>query len=165
MYDFWYDYVKPEYGEKSKLCYMDTDSFIVYIKIDDIYKHIAEDVETRFGTSNYQLDRPLPKGKNKKVIGLMKDESDGKIMTKFVELRAETYRYLIDDRSEDKKSKGTKKCVIKRKLTFENYKNCLEATQLDTKINHLEKIEISVDSFKKVHKEFLRNNTKNTAKI
>ena len=61
MYEFWYDYVKPKYGEKAKLCYMDTDSFIVYIKTDYIYKDIAEDVETRFDTSNYELDRPLPK--------------------------------------------------------------------------------------------------------
>ena len=61
------------YIEKVKLCYMDTDSFIVYIKPDDIYKDITEDVETRCDTSNYKLDRPLPKGENKKVVGLMKD--------------------------------------------------------------------------------------------
>ena len=53
-------------------------SFIVYIKADDIYKDIAEDVETRFDTSNYELDRPLPKGKNKKVVRLIKDELRGK---------------------------------------------------------------------------------------
>ena len=68
MYEFWYDYVKPKYGEKTKLCYMDTNSFIVYIKRDDIYKDIAKYVATRFDTSNYELDRPLPRGKNKKVI-------------------------------------------------------------------------------------------------
>ena len=73
MYEFWYDYVKPKYGEKSKLCYMDTDSFIVYIKTNYIFKDIPKDVETRFNTSNYELDRPLPKGKNKKIIGSMKD--------------------------------------------------------------------------------------------
>ena len=83
MYELSYDYVKPKYGEKAKLCYMDTNSFIVYIKTDDIYKNITEDVETRFDTSNYELDRPLPKGENKKVIGLMKDELGGKIMIKF----------------------------------------------------------------------------------
>ena len=71
MYDFWYDYVKSKYGEKAKLCYMDTDSFIVHIKTNDIYKDVTEDAKTRFDTSNYELDRPLPKGKNKKVIGLM----------------------------------------------------------------------------------------------
>ena len=130
MYEFWYDCVKSKYGEKAKLCYMDTDSFIVYMKTDDIDKDIAEDVETRFDTSNYELDRPLPKGKNKKVMGLMKDELSGKIRTKFVGLRAKTYSYLIDDSSEDKKGKDTKKCVIKRKLKFENQKNCLKATKL-----------------------------------
>ena len=81
--------------------------YIVYIKTDDIYNDIAEDVETRFDTSNYELDRPLPKKKKKKVIGLMKDELGRKIMTKFVGLRAKTYKYLIDDGSEDKKAKGT----------------------------------------------------------
>ena len=96
MCKLWYDYyVKPKYGEKAKLSYMDTDSFIVYIKTDDIYKDIAEDVETRFDTSNNELDRLLPKGKNKKVIGLMTDELGGKIMTKFIEIRAKTYSYLI----------------------------------------------------------------------
>ena len=68
MYKFWYDYVKPKYDSKAKLCYTDTDSFIVSIKTDDIYKDIAKDLETRFDSSNYELDRPLLKGKNKKVI-------------------------------------------------------------------------------------------------
>ena len=125
MYEFWSDYVKPKYGEKAIMCYMDTDSFIVYIKTDVIYKDITEDLETRFDTSNYKLGRSLPKGKNKKVIGLMKDELSGKIMTKFVGLRAKTYSYFIDYGSEDTKAKGTKKCVIKRKIKFHNYKNCL----------------------------------------
>ena len=66
MCEFWYDYLKPKYGEKAKLCYMDTD--IVYIKTDDIYKSIAEDVNTRFDTSNYELDRPFRKGKNEKLL-------------------------------------------------------------------------------------------------
>ena len=87
MYESWYDYVKPKYDEKAKLCYMDTDSFIVYIKTDDLHNDIAEDAEARSDTSNYELDRPLPKGKNKKVIELMKDELNGKIMTKFTGLR------------------------------------------------------------------------------
>ena len=99
MYELWYNYVKPKQVEKVRLCCMDTDSFIVQIKINDIYKDIAEDIETRFDTSKYELDRPLPKGKNKKVIGLMKDELGGKIIKKFVRLRAKTYSYLIDDGS------------------------------------------------------------------
>ena len=81
---------------------------IVYIKADYIYKDIAQDVETRFDTSNYELDRPLPKGKNKKVMGLMKDELGRIRMIEFIGLRAKTYSYLIDDSSEDKKAKHTK---------------------------------------------------------
>ena len=72
MYELWYDYMKPKYGGNVKLCYMDTDSFIMNIKTDDIYKDIANYIEKRFDTSNYECDRPLPTGKNKKVIGLMK---------------------------------------------------------------------------------------------
>ena len=75
----------------------------------------------------------------------MTDELGGKIMRMFVGLRVKTYSYLIDDGSEDEKAKGTIKCVIKRKLKFEDYKNCLEATQLENKINHLEKNEIGAD--------------------
>ena len=73
MYEFWYDCIKPKYSKNPKLCFMDTDSFIVHVKTVDIYKAIAEDVETRFDTLNLELDRPFPKGKNKKVIRLMKD--------------------------------------------------------------------------------------------
>ena len=122
---------------------MDTDRLIVYIKMDDVYNDIAEDVKTRLNTSSYELDRPLPKGKNKKVIELMKDQLGRKIMTKFVGLRAKTYSYLIDDGSENK-AKGTKMCVIKIKIKSENYKDCLEATQLDYRINYLEKNEINM---------------------
>ena len=113
MYEFWYDYMKPKYGGNVKLCYMDTDSFIMNIKTEDFYKDIANDVENRFDTSNYECDRSLPTGKNKKVIGLMKDELGGRVITEFVALRSKTYSYLTDDCKEDKKAKGTKKCVIK----------------------------------------------------
>ena len=65
MYEFWYDYVKPKYGQKAKLYYRDTNNFVVYIKTDDNFEYIAENVETRFDSSNYELDRPLPKGKKK----------------------------------------------------------------------------------------------------
>ena len=82
MYEFWYDYMKPKYGEND----------------------IANDVEKRFDTANYECDRPLPTGKNKKVIGLMKDELGGRIITEFVTLRPKTYSYLTDYFKEDKKS-------------------------------------------------------------
>ena len=79
----------------------------------------------------------------------MKDQLGGKYMTKFFGLRAKTYNYLINDGSEDEKSKVTRKCAVKRKLKFENYKNCLRVTQLENKIKHLEKTKINIDSIKK----------------
>ena len=87
---------------------MDKGSFIKNVKTDDIYKDIPEYVETRFDTSNYELDKPISKGKNKKVIRLMKDELRGRIMTKFVGLRAKTYSYLVDDGSVTEKQKAQK---------------------------------------------------------
>ena len=125
MYKFWYDYMKPKYNDNVKLCHMDTDSLIMSIKTNDFYKDIANDVEKRFDTSNYECNRPLPTGKNKKVIGLMKDELGGKFITEFVTLIPKTYSYSTDDVKEDKKAIGTKKCVIKRMIKFNDYKNCL----------------------------------------
>ena len=125
MYEFWYGYMKPKYNNNVKLCYMDTESFVMNIKTSDFYKDIANDVECKFDTSNYEVDRPLPTRKNKKTIGLMKDELGGKIITEFVTLRLKTYLYLTDDGKEDKKAKGTRKCEIKRMIKFEDYKNCL----------------------------------------
>ena len=117
--------MKLTYTDNVKLCYMDTDSFIMNIKIEDFYKDIANDVDKIFDKSNYEVNRPLPTGKNKKVIGLMKDELGGKIIAEFVTLRPKTYSYLTDDCKEDKKAKGTKKCVIKTMIKFNDYKNCL----------------------------------------
>ena len=89
---------------------MDTDNFIVHVKTDDIYKYITEDVETRFDASNFETGKPLPKGKNKKVIGLMKDELGRQIMKEFVGLRAKTYSYLKENNNEDKKAKAQEIC-------------------------------------------------------
>ena len=105
MYELWDDYMKPKYNDNVRLCYMDTDSFIMNIKTNDFYKDIANDVQNRFDTSNYEANRPLPTGKNKKVIGLMKDELGGKIITEFVTLRPKTYSFLTDEGKEDKKAK------------------------------------------------------------
>ena len=125
MYEFWYDYVKSKYEDKARLCYMDMDSFVVNIKTKDFYKDIAENVKERFDTSNYIYDRPLPIRVNKKVIGLMKDELGGDIITEFVALRPKAYSYITNDFIEMKKAKCTKKCVIKKMLRFEDYKKCL----------------------------------------
>ena len=104
---------------------MDTDSFIVHIKSKGNYADLLEDVETRFGTSNYEVDRPLSIGKNYKVLGLMKDELERKIMKEFVVLRPKMCSYIADDRCVDKKVKSKKKCVIKRDIHFQVFKKCL----------------------------------------
>ena len=125
MYEFWYDYIKPKYGDNVKSSYMDTDSFIMDIKTKDFYKDIVNNVEKKFDTSNYEVNRTLPTGKNKKGIGLMKDELGRKSVTEFVALRPKTYSYLTDDCKEDKKAKGIKTYVIKRRLKFNDHKYCL----------------------------------------
>ena len=126
MYKFHYDYIVLKYGNlRLKLCYMDTDSLIYHIKTKDFYSDPADDVPNNFDTSGYNPDCPLPIGLNKKVIELIKDELGGKIMTKVVALRPKLYSYREIDGAEGKKCKGIEKCVVKKTLTFEDYKNCL----------------------------------------
>ena len=128
MFEFWYDYLKPMYGDKI--------SFIMHIKLDDFYKDISADVDKWFHTSNFNKNnsRPLEIGKNNKVLGKFKDEVGGKVMTKSVALRAKTYSFLIDAYTEkdyeknkivNKKAKGTKKCLVKREILFNNYVDSL----------------------------------------
>ena len=113
MHEFWHDYVKPKYQDNAKLCYIDTDKFIIHIKTEDFYNGIADDVKKWLYTWNYCEDgkRPLPNGMNKKVIGIFKDELEGKIMIEFVAIRPKTCSYLMDDGSEHKKAKGKKGSV------------------------------------------------------
>ena len=137
MYEFWYYYMRQKYGDRAKLCCTDTDSFIIHIKTEESFGDISNDVERWVDTSNYDKNdkRPLPMRKNKKVPRLFKDELGGKIMTEVVALRPKTYAYFIDVYDDDddyekskiinKKARGTKKYVIKQKLMFENYKDCL----------------------------------------
>ena len=130
---------------------METDSFIVHTKADNIYKYISEKDLTLQILK--QTDRYL-KEENKKVIGLTKDELNGKIMKEFAGLRAKTCSNLKDNNHDDKKGKGTKKCNLKRKIKFQVYKNCLGEAQIEKKINYLRKKKIGVDSLKKDKKEF-----------
>ena len=103
MYEFWYDYIKRKYGDRAKLCYMDSDSFVIYIKTEDFYEDIANDVERWFDTSNFDYNdkRRFPIGKDKKVIGIFKYEFGVKIMCEFCALRAQTYAYLINGYNDD----------------------------------------------------------------
>ena len=106
MYEFWYDYIKDQDDERANLCYTDTDSFIINVKTKAFYKDISENVNERFDTSNYIHNRPLPMGVNKKVLGLMKDELGGGIITEFVALRPKAYSYKTEDNIELNKGKG-----------------------------------------------------------
>ena len=104
MYKFFYDYLKPKYGDKVKLCYMDTESFIFYVQTNDFYKDISNDVIEWFDTSDYNKDDDrLPTGVNKKVIGKFKDELKGKVMNEFITLASKVYTYLDDNDEEHKK--------------------------------------------------------------
>ena len=128
MYEFWYNYLKPKYNDKVKLCYMDTDGFVLNIFTEDFLEDINNDVQRWFDTSNYDknVKRPLQIGVNKELIGMFKDELGGKIMKKFCALWAKTYIYLMEDDSETKKAKGVKRCVAKRRLIkIKDYKDSL----------------------------------------
>ena len=127
MYDFHYNYIKPKYGERAKLLFTDTDSLAYEIQTEDFYRDISSDVKSKFDTSNYPKNHPsgILTGVNKKVIGMFKDEASGKQIAEFVGLRAKLYSYRVEDSYEEKKCKGVKKVVIKKTITFNDYKDCL----------------------------------------
>ena len=130
MYEFWYDVMKPRYKDKSKLLYMDTDSFIMDIQTDDIFKDMNEMVHKWFNTSKYdkRLNRTIKHDVNKKIIGKFKDELNGMIMTEFIAIRPKVYayRYIEDDViKEEKRCKGTAKYIVKETINFETLKQTL----------------------------------------
>ena len=106
---------------------MDTDSFVINIFTKDFFEDINDDVERWFDTSNYDKNdkTPLQMGMNKNVIRMFKDELEGMIIKGFCALRDKTYVYSIDDDSEKKKTKGIKKCIIKRRIRFGGYTDSL----------------------------------------
>ena len=137
MYEFYYGYIKPKYGEKVKLLFTDTDSLMFLIETEDFYKDIAPDVHKWFDTSNFPPNNSfgISTGVNKMVIGMFKDEVGGKIVIEFVGLRAKNYSYLCDG-EEYKKCKGIKKSVTERDIHHEDYINCLfEEVQLRRRMN------------------------------
>ena len=127
MYDFHYNYIKPMYGDKTKLLFTDTDSLMYEIETEDFYKDISGDIKDRCDTSDYPDNHPsgIPTGINKKVLGMFKDEAGGKIIKEFVGLRAKLYSYKMHDGEEAKKCKGVKKQVVEKNITHEDYKTCL----------------------------------------
>jgi hypothetical protein len=129
MYRFYYNYIKPKYQDNARLCFMDTDSFFMEIKTQDVYEDIEKDKD-RFDLSNYG-DNPdtafLKDDTNKKVLGAMKDEAEGFPIRQFVGLRPKMYSYVLDSGENEKKAKGIKKAVIKKQLNHQKFLNSLEA--------------------------------------
>jgi len=131
MYDFHYNYIKSKYKENASLLYTDTDSLIYEIKTNDFFEDIRNDIDEKFDTSDYPSENiyglPL---KNKKVLGMFKDECCGKILTEFVGLKAKTYCLLLEEDNDIiKKIKGIKKNVVSDTISFNDYKNCLNKNE------------------------------------
>ena len=138
MYDFHYGYMRKKYGDKAELLFTDTDSLMYEIETEDFFEDIKMDVESKFDTSDFPEDHPsgIPRC-NKKVIGMMKDEAVGRIIEEFVGLRAKLYSYKMQrslqrslhshsqEGKEEKKCKGVKKVVVKKKISHQDYKDCL----------------------------------------
>ena len=126
IYDFHYNYIIPKFGKKQKLLFTDTDSLCYEIETEDFFADISGDVKELFDTSNFDKNHPSGiQGKNKKVPGMMKDEAGGKIIEEFVGLRSKLYSYKMFEGKEEKKCKGIKKVVVKKQISFEDYKECL----------------------------------------
>ena len=127
MFDFHYNYIKKKYGNKAELLFTDTDSLMYHIHTDDFYKDISHDIKNKFDTSDYPPNHEsgIPTGVNKKVIGMFKDEVAGKQITCFVGLRPKLYSFRIEESKEVRKCKGIKKNVVKKKLDFDDYVQCL----------------------------------------
>ena len=124
MYDFHYNYIKKKYGDKAKLLFTDTDSLTYEIEAEDVYQDFHNDKE-KFDFSEYDKSSKFFDESNKKVIGKFKDESCGKTIKEFVGLRSKMYSYVKDNNKGGKTAKGIKKCVIKKDISHENYKETL----------------------------------------
>ena len=139
MFDFHYNYIKKKYGQKAELLMTDTDSLMYLIQTDDVYNDIKKDVKKTFDTSNFPDVHPsgIATGVNEKVVGKFKNEAAANNITHFVGLSSKLYSYLMEisygkngklkesEEDEIRKAKGVKKNVIKKSLTFEDYKKCL----------------------------------------
>ena len=124
MYDFYYNHLKAKYGSNCQLLYTDTDSLLLEIKTEDVYKDMGENLDY-YDTSDFPKDHPLHSQKNKKVPGKMKDECAGALISEAVCLRPKMYSILLENEKNIKKAKGTTKSVTKKQITHQNYKQAL----------------------------------------
>ena len=127
MFDFHYNFIRKNYGKKAELLFTDTDSLLYLIQTYDFYSDFKHDIRKKFDTSDYPENHPsgIETGVNKKVIGNFKDEVGGKQISHFVGLRPKLYTFKVEEKGETRKAKGVKKNVIKKSLSFEDYKKCL----------------------------------------
>ena len=158
VYEFWHDCLKPKYNNKTKLRYMGTDSFIAHIKTEDIYKDILEDVETRFDTSNYNVNRPLPMGKKQKSAWVNEGWTSRPNYEEICWLKAQNICLFKRQWGWKHKGKRHRKACNKKSPKFKDFKICLNASQIINKVNYLENKEIHVNSLKENHREFIENN-------
>ena len=124
MYGFFYDYLKTKYGPKCELIYTDTDSLLLDIQTEDVYKDMAEDIDL-CDRSNYPKDHMLYSGRNKKVLGKMKDECEGRVIKEAVAIRPKMYSVLEENQKNIRKAKGVKKNVVEKEVRHEHYKEAL----------------------------------------
>ena len=130
MYKFYYDVMKPKYGDNIRMVYTDTDSFVFHTKTDDIYQDLKE-INDEMDFSGYDKNHKCYDATNKKVLGKFKDECEGKITTGFIGLRPKCYAFKIHgDDKEYKKCKGTAKNTVKRKIRYDDYKKVLETNEV-----------------------------------
>ena len=124
MYNFHYNYIKSQYGDKARLLFTDTDSLTYEIEADDVYQDFWKD-KNLFDNSDYPKNSPFFDDSNKKVIGKFKDEASGIPIVEFVGLRSKMYSYMKDNKQGSRTAKGIKKSVIKQQLQHDNYKDVL----------------------------------------
>jgi hypothetical protein len=125
MYDFHYSYMGPKYGDNARLLFTDTDSFCYHVQTDDIYRDMLKDRDVMFDTSAYPSDHFLYSVKNKKAIGLMKDETNGTPIEEFVGLRSKMYSIKLCDAAVKKRAKGITRAVVQKQITHDDYKSTL----------------------------------------
>jgi len=124
MYDFFYNQMKARYGQKCDLIYTDTDSLLMEIETDDVYRDMAEGLDS-YDTSNYPKEHPLHSSKNKKVLGKIEDECAGRVIDEAMAIRPKMYSIMEEKEKNDKKAKGVKKSVVEKEIQHEQYKEAL----------------------------------------
>ena len=150
MYDFHYNTIKNEYGDRAKLLFTDTDSLMYELKTEDVYEDFKRigDGKNCWDNSDYPEDSPYHSSHNKKVIGKFKDEASGVPITKFVELRSKMYSYVKENGKGWMTAKGVKTYVIRNKLTHENFKNVISSKgRMRHNMNTIRSIKHSIGTY------------------